>query len=411
MKKIILTLIVFLFLFDWNASACTSAVISGKATKDGRPMLWKNRDTPTLNNKIMIFHDGKYSYVGLVNSHDKTGKSIWIGYNSAGFGIMNTASYALKSDTVKSKVFHSPGKLMKKALQTCATVADFKKLLESLPKPTGQSSNFGVIDAEGGAAYFEVGDYKITELNANDPKEAPEGYIIHTNYSFSGTYGKGAGYIRYLNTQPVFEQAVRNGGLTPKIVLQKATRNLKNSLTGTNLWKYASIPAGHTKMVWFYDFVPRTLTSSACVIEGVKPGQNKAFTTMWTVLGWPLASVTIPVFLNKSNSLPKILLYDPALKDAPLCHLALELKAKCFTYKWGTSSKFYMNVNPLLNADKTGFLQVLKPLDNELFYQSDSLIEKWQKNGKIDEKELKQFYSQTNSNILNFYKQHFGLTL
>jgi len=409
MKKIIFTLIVTIFLFQWNASACTSAVISGKATKDGRPMLWKNRDTPSLNNKIMIFHDGKYAYVGLVDSHDLTGKSIWLGYNSKGFGIMNTASYNLNYDTIKAS--GSEGRLMKMALQTCATISDFRKLLDSLPKPAALQSNFGVIDAQGGAAFFEVGHYTITELDANDPTVAPEGYIIHTNYSFSGAYGKGAGYIRYLNTQPVFEKAVRNRVLTPKGILQKATRNLKNSLTGTDLWKFASIPAGHTKMVWFYDFVPRTSTSSACVVEGVKPGQNTEFTTMWTVLGWPLASVTIPVFLNKSNSLPKVLTYDPALKDAPLCHFALALKSKCFTYNWGTSSKYYMNVNPLLNADKTGFLQVLKPLDNQLFYQSDSLIQKWQQKGKIDEKELKLFYDQIDSKILNFYKNYFNLTL
>ena len=70
MKKIVLVLGVFFFLTEWNVSACTTAVISGKATKDGRPMLWKNRDTWSLNNKIMIFHDGKYPYVGLVNSQD-----------------------------------------------------------------------------------------------------------------------------------------------------------------------------------------------------------------------------------------------------------------------------------------------------------------------------------------------------
>lgn len=407
MKKIILGVLFSILMGIGSISACTSAVISAKASKNGRPMLWKNRDTYALNNKIMIFDDGKYPYVALVNSSDKKGRSIWIGYNSKGFGIMNTVSYNLNNDTIK-KNGHE-GRVMKQALQNCATVDEFEQFLHKLPQPTGLETNFGVIDAQGGAAYFEVGNFKIVKLDANDPKIAPEGYIIHTNYSFTGTYGEGAGYIRYLNTEPVFETAVRNGGLTPKGILQDAARNLKHSLTGTDLWDYVSLPANHPKMVWFKDFVPRITSASSCVVEGANPGQNPAFTTMWTVLGWPLASVSIPVFLTKDNTLPTVLQYDKKLKDAPLCHFALALKARCFTYHWGNSSKYYMNINPLLNADETGILQVLHPLENQLFDQSDNMIKKWQQAGKIDNKELKQFYDQVDREILTFYKDHFGL--
>ena len=407
MKKIILSVLFSILMGVGSISACTSAVISAKASKNGRPMLWKNRDTYALNNKIMIFNDGKYPYVALVNSSDKKGRSIWIGYNSKGFGIMNTVSYNLNNDTIK-KTGHE-GRIMKQALQNCATVDEFEQFLRTLPQPTGLETNFGVIDAQGGAAYFEVGNFKIVKLDANNPKIAPEGYIIHTNYSFTGTYGEGAGYIRYLNTEPVFENAVRNGGLTPKSILQDAARNLKHSLTGTNLWSYVSIPANHPKMVWFKDFVPRITSASSCVVEGVNPGQDAAFTTMWTVLGWPLASVAVPVILTKDNSLPKVLKYDKKLKDAPLCHFALALKARCFTYHWGNSSKYYMNINPLLNADKTGILQVLHPLENQLFDQSDNMIKKWQQAGKINNKELKSFYDQADREILDFYKNHFCL--
>ena len=37
-------------------SACTSAVISGKVTPDGRPLLWKNRDTdfPQKQREILL---------------------------------------------------------------------------------------------------------------------------------------------------------------------------------------------------------------------------------------------------------------------------------------------------------------------------------------------------------------------
>lgn len=34
------------------ANACTSAIISGKVTPDGRPIMWKNRDTDNLKNCV-----------------------------------------------------------------------------------------------------------------------------------------------------------------------------------------------------------------------------------------------------------------------------------------------------------------------------------------------------------------------
>ena len=387
--------------------ACTTAVISGKATKDGRPMLWKNRDTGAVKNKIMIFHDGKYTYTGLVNSGDKTGKSIWIGYNSAGFAIMNSASYNLNNDTIRQT--GGEGRLMKRALQTCATVDDFEKLLHSLPRPIRLEANFGVIDAKGGAAYFEVGNFKVFKIDANDQAVAPNGYLIRTNYSFMGTPGKGGGYIRYVSTQKVLEKAVDNGGVTIKTIMQDATKNLHHSLTGTNLWDYVSLPAGHQKMVWFRDYVPRGISASSCMVQGVKAGQNAALTTMWTDLGWPLASVTIPVVLSKESTLPVVMQYDKQYKDAPLCHFALALKSRCYTYKWGTSSKYYMNVNALLNADKTGILQILKPLDNQLIAESKVVIGKWVDAGKVNQKELDALYLQIDKQVRDFYKEHFGL--
>ena len=51
-----------------SAFACTSAIVSGRFTKDGRPLLWKNRDASDIDNKLMYFTDGKFDYIGLVNS-------------------------------------------------------------------------------------------------------------------------------------------------------------------------------------------------------------------------------------------------------------------------------------------------------------------------------------------------------
>ncbi len=147
---------------------------------------------------------------------------------------------------------------MKKALQTCATVDDFEKLLKKLPQPTRLEANFGVIDGKGGAAYFELGNFKVVKIDLNDPAVAPFGYVIHTNYSFAGITGKGSGYIRYVTANKVFDEAVKNN----------------------NLWDYVSLKQGNRKMVFFYDYIPRKSSASSCVVEGVNPGEDVAPTTM-----------------------------------------------------------------------------------------------------------------------------------
>ena len=48
------------------------------------------------------------------------------------------------------------GILMYKALGICRTVEDFVTFLDTLSRPMGVEANFGVIDACGGASYFEV---------------------------------------------------------------------------------------------------------------------------------------------------------------------------------------------------------------------------------------------------------------
>ena len=54
-----------------SADACTSAVISGRATKSGRPLLWKHRDTGTEWNHIEHMQGKRFAFTGLVNSTDE----------------------------------------------------------------------------------------------------------------------------------------------------------------------------------------------------------------------------------------------------------------------------------------------------------------------------------------------------
>ena len=124
--------------------ACTTAVISGQATANGRPLLWKNRDADNKQNQVVYDATGRYPFVGVVNSADPAGLDIWAGINSQGFAIMNSASYNLdKGDSL------AEGQLMRLALQSCATVAEFQALLDKTDGGRDVMANFGVIDANG----------------------------------------------------------------------------------------------------------------------------------------------------------------------------------------------------------------------------------------------------------------------
>ncbi len=70
--------------------ACTSAIISGSATIDGRPILWKNRDTGSVENKFVFISDSGYDFMGIANVKDADSKEIWMGMNEKGFGIRDS---------------------------------------------------------------------------------------------------------------------------------------------------------------------------------------------------------------------------------------------------------------------------------------------------------------------------------
>ena len=65
MKKRLLIALVALMGVIVVADACTSAIVSGKLTANGRPLMWKNRDTNDLNNRVerIVAHDGLMEFV------------------------------------------------------------------------------------------------------------------------------------------------------------------------------------------------------------------------------------------------------------------------------------------------------------------------------------------------------------
>jgi hypothetical protein len=405
MRKILLLGLLTLFvLISFKSFSCTTAIISGKYTPDGRPVLWKHRDTGFLKNKLMYFTDGKYDYIGLVNSVDTNGTQVWAGTNSKGFAIMNAALYDVNLDDT-TDYSDREGYVMKKALQQCATVEDFEKMLKEMDKPLGVASSFGVIDAEGGAAYFETDNYNYVKYSANNPKIAPHGYIIRSNYSYRGKRGKGYGYIRYQNAHDLFNRAYSTNSLGFRKVIRDFSRSTYHSLLDKDFKTVALESNKNPHFINAEDLIVRNSSSSAVVIHGVKENEAPEFTTMWTLLGYPFTTVACPAWVAGGNNLPEIV--TSKKNNAPLCNWALELKGEAYPIQRGSGYK-YMNIKALYNSEQTGITQKLKPVERSVFQHTKEKMSKWRKSG-MKKDNVQQYYHWLNNYVQMKYSELFGL--
>lgn len=249
--------------------ACTSVIVSGKATGSGRPLMLKHRDTDDQQNSVRLFCGGKYVFIGLVNSTSPEGE-VWTGTNEVGFSIMNTAAYNFREDSLPDVQMDREGELMYRALEVCVTTQDFETLLDTCTKPMGVEANFGVIDAHGGAAYYEVNNFRWVKYDVND---IPCGYRVVTNFCEAGRREDYQGWDRYCIAGEVMAAE-----FAPDVDHLFFFERLSRNTTERN---------GRS--------IPRNITSASIVIEGVPAGCDPLRTVMWTILGNPLNHIAEPL--------------------------------------------------------------------------------------------------------------------
>lgn len=288
MKKLVL-LLFFVMECLYSCMACTSAVILGSATVSGRPLLWKHRDTGhELNFVERVSADADaMGYVALFNGGDSLLSEAWIGVNDAGFAIMNTASYNLAPDSAKIK--DREGLVMTLALKQCKSVVDFEHMLAAMPKPLGVQANFGVIDAYGNGAFFETDDYSWVKYDARD---TPDGVLIRTNFSYSGKYGTGLGWVRYINACCVMHPYIDNRSIDPSVLMDSLSCSFYHSVTNRDVLK------SDISQIADVDFIPRHITSASVVIEGVVDQDSVPDCVMWVKPGYPPCSSVHEVTLD-----------------------------------------------------------------------------------------------------------------
>ena len=386
------------------AWACTSFIISGKATPSGRPMMFKHRDTDCLDNRIAYFQGDKYAFIGLMNAPTLDGE-VWSGVNEAGFCIMNTASYNLREDSLECQMDRE-GELMYHALANCATIADFEAWLESYPQPWGVEANFGIIDAQGGAAYFEMNNSRYIKYDVNAEQS---GYRVVTNFSFAGRYEDYEGYERYLTASAIMQETFsREKEMTAIDALNLFSRKYRHEVLGVNYYQENA-----PQYIVDQDFIPRRITSAVVVFEGVKAGSNPLHTVMWTALGYPACAVAVPLLVHGAHLPYYMLARDTAAAQAnglhsEMCDASLRIKDQWAFPMHISNGKRYVALQTILvgNENKPALMTCANDVETKM--QSDflPLYQQWTAD-KISDEEFWQSYDHMANRWMQTYYDTF----
>lgn len=309
-------------------------------------MLWKNRDTDTLSNKVVFVKEAPYGYLALVDADDPSGRRAWAGINTEGFAIINTVAYNLPSRGGDMKDLE--GSVMADALRSCRSVADFEAYLKANQGPfLGCQTNFCVFDAEGKAFLFETHSRGFRKFAAAEPTER---YLVLSNYARSGEPGKGAGYLR-------FERATELAKALPKpIRAEDIFRHLSRD-TGHTLLRQPTVhelkglPAGVPRWITTRDSINKSYTSAAVVLVGKDPKNPASKPMMWVLPGEPVTAVAVPLW-PEAGKVPEALWKG---EDAPLWAEAFRLKDRIRPYS-EKERKEYLDLARLDNREGSGFL-------------------------------------------------------
>lgn len=347
--------------FYKEMTECTTALASGFATPDGRPLLWKNRDVGNSNQEYHYVDDGRIPFIGLTYRNEDTFQ-YYAGVNAVGFAVENSNSYNLGRAAGGNGWGwgDDDGEIQALALATCRTVDDFQTLLDSLDNADGRTlnSNYGTFDAFGGAAIFETEGFQYYRHDAAD---APDGYLVRSNFSYSGgglddrpNYWGPNRHDRAFN---LFKAAVDDNMLTPEFVIQMVMRNLAAAgmndydLPYRNFYEgneFGVIPNGET--------VCRASTASIFVAQGVREGERPDNSIIWALTGNPYGTITTPLWV-RAGSVPE---EHDGVNSSRICDAALDIK------DWVTEGGG-INTFKLCNDEGTGYWDWMFPLEHSVF--------------------------------------------
>jgi len=344
---------------NFSQDECTIGVASGKATSDGRPMVWKTRDYSSApDNEVKYNTTFRHKFISVSTAGSDYA---WMGVNEHGFAIVN----ALSSDLPKGSSGPSNGAFMRDVLGNCKTVAEFRHYLDSTNSTGRQThANFGVIDSTGVAAIFETSGSNYWEYNADD---SPHGYVVRTNFSMTG--GGSSGIERYDRSSDLMADFYAGDSLNLKSILRYQMRDFSDfdsnpvSVPFPHQWS-PGIPNGYINTS---KSICRNSSVSAAVIHGVLPTEQAGLSTMWTMLGQPAGTVVLPYWPVVNT---------PAEADgentSPLCDVARQIRSTLFDF---ASDDEYINSYKLRDGNGAGLWSCTFPFEDSILVTTKTFMD------------------------------------
>ena len=255
---------------------CSSVIVTGSATKDGRAILTKNRDLPNdIKNRPYYIPatSTTYAFVGV--------QATAMGINEKGLAVMNTLMPVLEDEPGYGNLL-----LNQKILEGYESVGAVASALQSPSSDIGPEHRsslggiatcVGIIDRFGAGAFFEISN---TEAYV---QYIVDGYDTRANHPriFPGLAGRPSGRDQYL-LDALDDIYVENGIISWEDVMQYASRYVRNKEIGSS---YFSIEGE----------VCNQNTVSAMVAVSGDARYDGKLNIMWGAYGYtPLVSVFVP---------------------------------------------------------------------------------------------------------------------
>jgi len=348
--------------YDSPDEGCTIGVAAGTATSDGRPLVWKTRDSSAEDNEVIYNTSFPIHFLSVISAG---GTYSWMGVNEKGFAIINSASLDLPGS------WQDNGRIMRDALGTCETVNDFQHLLDSTNVPGGRhtQSNYAVIDSTGAAAIFETGDTIYWKYDALDTNQAPDGYVLRTNFAMNG--GGTGGIERYYRTVDLVADFYSGDSLNYQSILRTQMRDFSDFSSNPvpvpfpHYW----IPGRPYGYIYTGVSICRSFTVSTSVIRGILPGESAKLSTMWTILGQSAGAIAVPYW--PVGNTPAAANGQPT---APLCDIAKQIKSELFDYP---DNLDYIDSYKLRDGTGGGLWTMTFPAEDSIFWATDSIFDQW----------------------------------
>jgi len=342
---------------------CTIAVISGRITADGRPLLWKNRDVTNQNTVVRFFSGNAHAFLGLTDA-GVTDK-IFAGLNDAGLAVVNAVSSDLEGVGDSEN-----GVIIKRILEECAAVDEVDALLAATNAAGRRTqANFGVIDARGGGAIFETGNRSYARF---DVTASPDGFIVRTNFALSGADpSRGEGFIRYARASAILGPAAPSRTIDVRFLFDRAARDLVNEDVDPYPLPFRGTQDGHSVgRIDTSTSINRYRTSCAVVVQGADAAESPLLATMWCVLGEPVCGVALPLWV-RAGSVPYEFCgsFTSPLRDA--------VKAREKRGYDDPSGERWLDTRLLADARGRGLAALIRGLESFIFPSASAALAKW----------------------------------